>query len=131
MKNIEIMAIVNAYTAQKETGDGRGLTLPAAVAWKRRVNMDKLFAAKKLIDDALQEIQQKYGDDEHSEENTDKDGNAVRTIKKEFVAEFFKAQTDILEQDTDVDVKKVKVEDLKDLTLSDADMDTIAFMLDD
>ena len=34
-------------------------------------------------------------------------------------------------QETDVDIKKVKVEDLGDIVLSDADMDTIAFMLGD
>ena len=121
MKNIEIVSIVTAYQR------GTSLKLPAAVAWKRRVNMDKLFRAKKLIDEALQEARQPYLDDEHSTEV--EGGN--RQVKPEYIAEFVKAQNEILMQDTDVDIKKVRIEDIRDIEISDADMDTIAFMLED
>lgn len=125
MRNLEIANIVTAYTAQKEKGDG--IKLPAAVAWKRRVNMDKLFRAKKLIDDALKEIGEKYADDEHSVEGE----NGSRKVKEKYLGEYFRAQGEILAQDTEVDIRKVKVEDLGDIELSDADMDTLAFMLED
>lgn len=129
MRNIEIVGIVTDYTTQRK--EGKGITLPAAVAWTRRVNMEKLFSAKKLIDEAIQEIQQRYADDEHSTETKDKSGNTVRSIKPEYLEEYYKAQSDIMVQETDVEIKKVKVEDLGDIVLSDADMDTIAFMLGD
>ena len=120
MKNIDIMSIVTAY--QK----GTSLKLPAAVAWKRRVNMDKLFRAKKLIDEALQEARTPYLDDVHSSP-TD---NGGRQVKAEFLPEFFSAQNEILSQDTDIDVKKVDIEELGDIELTDSDMDTIAFMIE-
>ena len=126
MKNLEIVAIVNVYTAQKEKGEG--IKLPAKVAWKRRVNMDKLFHAKGIIDEALKEIGQKYADDEHSTEAEKGNG---RKVKPEYMEEFVLAQGEILTQDTEVDVQKVKIEDLGDVELSDADMDTIAFMLEE
>ena len=123
MQNLEIMAIVNAYTAQKGKDGAR---LPAAVAWKRRVNIDKLFQAKKLIDDALRDISAKYADDEHSEADGD-----TRKVKPEYMAEFVKEQGEILAQETDVDVKKVKIEELGDIALSDEEMDTLAFMIEE
>ena len=121
MRNIEIVSIITAY--QK----GTSLKLPAAVAWKRRGNLDKLVQAKKLIDEALQEARQPYLDDEHSTEV--EGGN--RQVKPEYIDEFVSAQNEILMQDTDVDIKKVKIEDVGEIEISDADMDTIAFMLED
>ena len=120
MKNIDIIAIVTAY--QK----GTSLKLPAAIAWKRRVNMDKLFRAKKLIDDALQEAQTPYLDDAHS---TPTD-NGGRQVLPEYLPEFFSAQNEILSQDTDINISYVKIEELGDIELTDSDMDTIAFMIE-
>lgn len=123
MKNLDIMAITNAYMAQKEKSEG--LKLPAAVAWKRRLNMDKLFHAKEIIDEALREIAQKYADDEHA----DKDGTGWK-VKQEYIEAFAKEQAEILRQETDIDIRTIKIEDLGDITLTDTDMDTLAFMLD-
>jgi len=119
MKNIEICGIVTAYTSGKST-----MKLPAAVAWKRRVNMSRLMDAKKIIDEALQEIGKQYADDEHS---TEKDGQ--RTVKPEYLPEYLKAQAEIMEQETDVAVQTIRIEDVGDITLSDDDMNTLAFMI--
>lgn len=122
MKNIDIIAIVNAY--QKGTGD---MALPASVSWTRRLNMVKLINAKKIIDEAMQEIQMRYADDDHSEAAED----GKRQVKQEYIAEFIKAQDDILSQDTDIDVKKISIETLGDIALTDAQMDTLAFMIEE
>lgn len=133
MKNIDIVAVVNAYTNLKtERAKARGngtdvheLKLPASVAWKRRVNLDKLFSAKKVIDEALQEIQQTYSDDKHSTANED----GTRTVKPEFLPDFAKEQGDILMQETEVDICKVSIESLGDIEISDDEMDTLSFMI--
>lgn len=134
MQNLEIVGIVNAYMAKKEQ-DAKDrkegvyvdeMKLPAAVAWKRRVNMDKLFKAKALIDDAMKELSEKYADDEHSVEGE----NGVRRVKEEYLPEYLKAQGEIMAQDTELDIRKVKIEDLGEIELSDSDMDTIGFMIE-
>lgn len=125
MKNLDILAIVSAYTAKKEKGDG--IKLPAAVAWKRRLNLDKLFKAKALIDEALNEIGQKYADDDHSDPADD----GGRRVKPEYVQEYATEQAEILAQETDVDIRMVRIEELGDIALTDADMDTLAFMLEE
>lgn len=134
MQNLEIMGIVNAYMAKKEQ-DAKDrkkgmyvdeMKLPAAVAWKRRVNMDKLFKAKALIDDAMKELSEKYADDEHSVEGE----NGVRRVKEEYLPEYLKAQGEILAQETELDIRKVKIEDLGEIELSDSDMETIGFMIE-
>lgn len=126
MKNLEIATIVNAYIARHK--DGEGIRLPAKVAWMRRVNMDKLFHAKGIIDSAMKEISQKYADDEHSV--MDDDGRN-RMVKPEYLKDFLAEQTEIMEQDTEVDIRKVSIAELGSIELSDADMDTMAFMLED
>lgn len=123
MQNLEIMGIVNAYTAQRGK---EGIRLPAPVAWKRRVNLDKLFKAKAIIDEALREINERYADDEHSVEE---DGS--RKVKPEYMADFVREQGEILSQETDVDIRKIKITDLGEVELTDADMDTLAFMIEE
>lgn len=121
MKNYEITAIVAAY--QK----GTSMKLPASVAWKRRVNMDKIIRAKAIIDEALNEVRAPYLDDDHSTPMED----GGRQVKPAYVPAFVKAQTEILEQETDVDIKKVSIDALGDIEISDSDMDTIAFMIEE
>ena len=45
--------------------------------------------------------------------------------------EFRKENEDLLNQDTDISIKKVKIEDLGDVELSDDDMDTLMFMIEE
>lgn len=122
MKNIDIIAIVNTY--QKGTGE---MALPASVSWTRRLNMVKLINAKRIIDEALQEVQLKYADDKHS----DADEEGKRQVKPEYLPEFISAQNDILLQDTDIDIKKICIEALGDIQLTDTQMDTLAFMIEE
>lgn len=121
MKNIEILTITTTYADKK-----RDIKLPASVAWKRRLNFDRLFKAKALIDEALQELSHKYIDDDHSDATED----GGRKVKPEFLQEFLTAQREILEQETPVDVQKVSIDAIGDVELSDADMDTLAFMIE-
>ena len=129
MKNIEIISIVNSYRLLHQVSEG--IKLPVKVAWTRRVNMDKLFHAKGIIDEALKEIRDKYFDDVHSEEHETEDGKKDRRIKKEYEQDFLNEQKEITEQETDIEIRKVKLEDLGDVNLSDLEMDTLSFMLEE
>ena len=131
MKNLDILAITNAYLENKNKSTGRELKLPAAVAWKRRVNLDKLFAVRKLIDEAMADVKRRYTDDEHSVEARAENGELARNVRPKFMPEFIKAQAEILDQDTDVDIRKVRIEDLGDIELTDSEMDTLQFMIEE
>lgn len=125
MKNQEIVAIVQSYMAQRRSGES-GVKLPAVVAWKRRLNMDKLCHVHDIICAALDEATAIYFGDTYA--TTDENGEKV--VKPEYLADFVNAQAEIMEQETDVEIQKVHVEDLGTVELSDADMDTLAFMLE-
>lgn len=128
MKNIDILAIVNAYTARKEAvikKEAEDFKLPVAVAWKRRLNMEKLIAAKNIIDKATRESMQEFLDDEHSTANAD----GSRQIKPEYMQEVMRIQSELLEQETDVDIQKIGLSEIGDIALSDSDLDTLAFMI--
>lgn len=122
MKNYDIAAVIKAY--QTGTGD---LALPAKAAWIRRVNIANLMKVKVIIDQAMREIHAKYSDDEHSVA----DENGERKVKPEYLEEFAKEQADVLMQDTDVEIKKISIEELGDVTLTDSQMDTLAFMIEE
>ena len=131
MKNYEIYAIAGAFRHLAELSqtnqNGSEVKLPVKVAWIRRVNLDKIMKASALIDEAFDDISKKYMDDAHSEE----DSEGRRLIRREYIEEYAKARAEILEQDTEVEIKKVKIEDLGDVMLSDEYMDTIMFMIEE
>lgn len=132
MKNEEIYTIARAYMKVRgEEKDAKVIKLPAKVAWARRVNMDKIMSAAKLIEEAITEIRDRYISDEKSEAFKAEDGSEGRKIKPEFMEEFRKENEDLLNQDTDISIKKVKIEDLGDVELSDDDMDTLMFMIEE
>ena len=132
MRNDDILFVVNSYYALKgkET-----VTLPAAVAWKRRLNLKDLVKASETINEALEEIKQKYSDDDHSSPKTVKDANGndteTRMVKSEFLADFIKEQQEVLTQETDVTIRKIKIEDLGSIELSDDVLDTLDFMIEE
>lgn len=100
MKNNEIIGITSAFAiAKKQAENGGGVTLPANVAWKRRLNMKDLFAVRETIIDAINEDKSKLDE--------------------------------ILDQDTDVNIRKIKIEELGNCQISDIEMDTLAFMIEE
>ena len=138
MKNYEIVNLVRTYVAVRNAKTEE-VKLPAAVAWKKRLNFDKLSHANELIAEAQKEINERYSDDEHSMEvevaYKDEDGmtkkRTERRVRDEFVTEFEKELKTLFDQETDVDIKKVKIDDLKGVDLTDADMDTLWFMIEE
>ena len=138
MKNYEIVNLVRTYVAVRNAKTEE-VKLPAAVAWKKRLNFDKLSHANELIAEAQKEINERYSDDEHSTEvevaYKDEDGmtkkRTERRVMDEFVTEFEKELKTLFDQETDVDIKKVKIDDLKGVDLTDADMDTLWFMIEE
>lgn len=134
MRNDDILFVVNSYYALKAK-EATSVTLPASVAWKRRLNLKELMKASETINEALEEIKQKYADDVHSEPKTIKDANGkdteTRLVKPEFLTEFIKEQQEVLTQETDVTIRKIKIDELGDLTLSDDMLDTIEFMIEE
>ena len=97
MKNYEIVNLVRTYVAVRNAKTEE-VKLPAAVAWKKRLNFDKLSHANELIVEAQKEINERYSDDEHSVEvevaYKDEDGmmkkRPERRVRDEFVTEFEK-----------------------------------------
>lgn len=122
LKNYEILDIKEAFNRATST-----LTLPIAIAWKRRLNYEKINNISRIIFEALDDVSKNYTDDKYSyiEEET---GN--RKVRDEYIAEFTQKRSEILNQETEIDIQMVDIEDLGDnLTISDSDMDTLAFMI--
>lgn len=123
MRNDEILFVVNSYYALKSEN---AAPLPASVAWKRRLNMKDLIKASETIDEALKEVSEQYNDDEHSEAKDE-----TRVVKPEYLSEFLEAKKEILLQDTDVVIRKIKIGELDGLSLSDEMLNTLEFMIEE
>lgn len=121
MKNNDIVMILNAMNSSDHS-----VKYPVSVAWKRRLNKKALMDANAVIEEALNEIKHDFSDDEHSTADGDK-----RMVKPEFMDEFLKRHEEIMSQETDVKIQKIKLSELDGLTLSDNDMDSLAFMIED
>ena len=123
MKNCEIRKIVLAYKSTSGT-----LSLPASVAWKRRLNMKQLMDVDRTVEEAIRELQQEFMDDEHSVDI----GDGRREIKDMYTAEFSKRFNELMEQDTPVNIHTVPAETVfsDDLKLTDAELDTLEFMIE-
>lgn len=122
MKNIEIIAIMRSYMKERE--EKRSLVLPVAVAWKRRLNMKKISEAANIIEEALSEVDAAYSDDEHSKKMEN-----GRQVKEEHLKEYYNKRGEILDQETDLEIKMVGIEELDGVTLDDDALDTLAFMI--
>ena len=122
MKNIEIIAIMRSYMKERE--EKKSITLPAAVAWKRRLNMKKISEAANTIEEALAEVDSLYSDDEHSKKTDN-----GRQVKDEFLREYYDKRREVLDQETDLEIKMVGIEEIEGVNLNDDDLDTLAFMI--
>lgn len=132
MKNSEILLVLNSYYALKKDDSS---CLPTDIAWKRRLNIRELEVAAKVINEALTDLDDKYADEEHSEVKaiTDKDGNEsnVRVVKSEYIDAYAKEKADLLNQDTDVKIRKFKMEDLGKKEITEKVLDTLEFMAEE
>ncbi len=121
-KNYEILDLREAFNKVSNT-----LSLPIAIAWKRRLNYEKILNISSIIFKALDEISEQYADDDHSfvEEET-----GMRKVKPEYMNEISKKRQEILDQETDIDINMINIEDLgDDICITDNDMNTLAFMI--
>lgn len=125
MTNNEVKSIVDAYTKIKEKGTDS--KIPVRAAWTRRKNLKKIMEAYATYREAFADLQQRYSDDEHSVEHA----NGDRQIKMQYMPQYQKEVTELLSLDADVTFEKIKIEDLGDCVLSDTEMDTLAFMIEE
>lgn len=137
MFNSDIIGIVASYRAllMKEAKMEKAPELPVAVSWARRLNMKELGKAAETINEALRDLDDQYNTDERSmdKEVALEDGKktTVRIVKDEFMEEYSKKRLEILSQKTDVKIKMISIEALKDVALTEAQMDTLEFMIEE
>ena len=125
MTNNEVKSIMEAYSAMREAKSDT--KIPVRAAWIRRKNLKKIAEAYATYREAFAELQQRYSDDEHSvlHENGD------RQIRMQYMPQYQSEVSELLSLDAGVTVEKIKLEDLGECNLSDSEMDTLAFMIEE
>lgn len=125
MTNNEVKSIVESYTELRNKGTDS--KIPIKAAWVRRKNLKKILDAYATYKEAFNELQQRYSDDEHSVEKE----NGDRQIRFQYMPQYQKEVTELLNLEADVAIEKIDLEDLGDCSLTDVEMDTLAFMINE
>lgn len=121
MKNSEITAITNAIPLAPET------KLPIAAAWSRRLNLKKLQEARQTIDEAVRDLNKDFID---SGKVID-EGEGQYKIMDQHMPEYTARMKELMDLEQEIEIRKVKIEDLGDISVSEAEMDALMFMLEE
>ena len=123
LTNLEISNILSAYNANLKSE----MKLPISIAWKRKKNIKKLQSIWEAADEMIKELKDKYFVDG----NTFKDEKGRVCLKEEHTAELLNEQNEIMKQENEIEIATVKIEELGDISLTDLDMETISFMIEE
>ena len=124
--NSDILSIVGFANAEGSFVNNPGVKLTVKFAWNWRKNIKKLQDLANDINDMRQRIMEEFSDDEHSYANED-----GRFVKDEYLQEYTGRIAELYAQENDVEVAKVKIEDLGNFEISVPEMDAIGFMIEE
>ena len=132
LTNAQVINIINGVNNSKDLVENE---FPIKFAWLFQKNIKILNELADMINQQLITLESKYADDEHSvnEEMVDDNGKTQikRVVKPEYVQQFMKQRMEFLNLDNDINIQTFKVEDLGDINISLAVMNTLSFMLEE
>lgn len=79
----------------------------------------------------VEEINRVYSDEEHSVPSKDKDQNEIREVKKEYLDEFVKKKTGLLEADNEVELSVFSIENLGEPAFTLETLQALSIFIDD
>lgn len=126
MKNREIISHLSDLNQFSNRGN-----LPINFSYVFSKNLQILANEKDVIIDAHEYLLDKYAQkDEQGERVYNENGTNV-LIKEEF-RDFYKEESDkLLDEESDIKIKKIKLSSIKDIDISIEDMLLIEFMIED
>ena len=126
LTNSDILSIVGFANDGKSFVNNREVKLTVKFAWNWRKNLRKIQELADAIAEARQEIVDEFSDDEHSYVNEE-----GRFVKDEYLAEYSGKIGELYGQENEVDIAKVRIEDLGNFEISVPEMDVIGFMIEE
>lgn len=126
LTNSEILTITGFANAPSSFVNDPTTKLTVKFAWNWRKNLKKLQELADEINAMRQKIVDEFSDDEHSYTN-----DAGRFVKAEYLEEYGSKVDELLSQENEVEISKIKIEDLGNIEISIPEMDAIGFMIEE
>jgi hypothetical protein len=126
LTNSEILTITGFAKASSSFVNNPAAKLTVKFAWNWRKNLKKLQELTDEINAMRQKIVDEFSDDEHSYANDD-----GRFVKAEYLEEYASKVDELLSQENEVEISKIKIEDLGNIEISIPEMDAIGFMIEE
>ena len=102
--------------------------LPISALWVMETNLDKMRDIARKIAKERERIEIPFSDDEHSS-LVEEEGQTVRKIKDEYVEDFQKQITELLNIQNEIEIGLVDVNILERFSVTPRDFRSIKFML--
>ena len=129
--NYEVESIVKTLSDPGSilNTDDSSKKLPIGILWKIDENVERLYAISNRIQKKRAEIEQKYIDDEHSEDVTLDSGEVIRKVKAQYFNEFNSALKELMGIKNEIEISPIEISDLEEYSFVPKDYRSIRFML--
>lgn len=130
-RNITTFEAINALSYIEDGFAQKNL--PIRMQWDMRKNITRLSVIRDAYNEFYRELQEKYMDDEHSEDANDENGNTIRIVKPAYLKEFGNAHNELLGTENEIEIRQFNIDEFGDETMiSLADMYRLSmFIIDD
>lgn len=128
LTNAEVLTTLAKINNSADLG---AISLPIKLLWELKKNIGKLEDIKVQYDKMVEEINRVYSDEEHSVPSKDKDQNEIREVKKEYLDEFVKKKTGLLEADNEVELSVFSIENLGEPAFTLETLQALSIFIDD
>lgn len=130
-KRLTNTEILTTLAKINDSADFGTISLPIKFLWELKKNIGKLEDIKVQFDKMVDEINKVYSDEEHSILSKDENQNEIREVKKEYLDEFIKKKTELLEVDNEVRLSVFSIEDLGDHAFTLETLQALSVFIDD
>ena len=120
--NMEVEKYLKIVSAKDSFRNNTALKIPGALDWSLRVNLKKLNEIYALYEEARIELGQRY----ISEGKVEND-----FVKPEYKKDYQNDLVELLEQESEIDIRPLKIKDFIDIPLSMPEKDFMLYMCDE
>lgn len=131
IKKLTNAEVLTTLARINNSADFGAISLPIKFLWELKKNIGRLEEIKVQFDKMVEEINKVYSDEEHSVPSKDKDQNEIREVKKEYLDEFIKKKTELLEADNEVRLSVFSIEDLGEPAFTLETLRALSVFIDD
>jgi hypothetical protein len=130
IKNIVTFEVLNIINwMESENGFLIKNELPIKVQWGMRNNLKAFDEVRMKYNEFVDKLHRKYSDDKYSEISTSENGQEIRVVKAEYIADYNKEMDEIYATENEIKLEQFSLEDFGDADITLRDMDILSIFI--